>query len=743
MSAGADSYLEAGERLILVSNRLPVVLRRTADGLESEIAPGGLASGLSRPHQSSGGSWIGWPGITTDDGELSEEVQSTLTELGMKGVGLSEEEHERYYSRTSNRCIWPLFHYFTERVNFDAEDWDSYVAVNRKFADAVLEEASPGDLVFVQDFHLMLVPAMLRAARPDLRIGFFLHIPFPSSEVFRIFPKRREVLEGLLGADMVAFHTLDYVRNFRGSVRRVLGVETSTSEIYYGERQVQLLAQPLGIDSKSWQQAVEKNEVQEKIGRLIEAAGGRRIILGVERLDYTKGVPERLRAFRDLLARDHSLVERVMMIQIAVPSRVEVEEYRELKDEVDRIAGGINSEFGRPGLQPLHYQYRGVSPDTLAGMYLLADVAMVTPLRDGLNLVAKEFVASRIDDSGVLVLSEFTGAAWELGEALQVNPFDPQEMADTLEQALAMPPAEQARRMSAMRARVMKNDVHVWTENCLRAIRAGVQKSPPPHLDGSVLEQMGAAWEQASRRAAFLDYDGTLREFTQRPEDATPSAETLELLAKLAAQPNTDVWVVSGRSCDVLDSWLGETGVGMIAEHGAFVRRPDEADFGRLLGEPSLEWRESVIKIMQAFCDRVPGSLLEQKPLGLAWHYRASDPSLSTWQARELYQHLGEVLGGQGLEIMRGSKVIEVRPAAVNKASAVIAVLQERGADCLFAAGDDVTDETMFRALPASAVSVLIGERPSAARFRLSHPAALRDLLAGWARRIEALAASF
>jgi len=670
-------------------------------------------------------------------------MQSTLLGIGMKGVGLSEEEHERYYTRTSNRGIWPLFHYFTERIHFDTEDWDAYVAINRKFADAVLAEAQPRDLVFVQDFHLMLVPAMLRAAQPGLRIGFFLHIPFPSSEIFRIFPKRREVLEGLLGADMVAFHTLDYVRHFRSSVRRVLGVETSTSEIHYDGRPVQLLAQPLGIASKNWQSAVETQDVQEKMGRLIEAAAGRRIILGVERLDYTKGLPERLRAFRDLLRRDPSLVERVMMIQVAVPSRIEVEEYRDLKDEVDRIAGGINSEFGRPGLQPLHYQYRGVSPDTLAGMYLLADVAMVTPLRDGLNLVAKEFVASRIDDSGVLMLSEFTGAAWELGEALQVNPFDSTAMTDTLEQALAMPPSEQARRMSAMRARVMKNDVHLWTKNCLAAIRTGVQKNPPPPFDGPILDRMGSDWERATRRAVFLDYDGTLREFTQQPSEAAPSAETLEILTSLSAQPNTDVWIVSGRPCDVLEKWLGHTGVGLIAEHGAFVRRSDEKDFRRLLGDPSLEWRDSVMTIMQTFCDRVPGSLLEAKPLGLAWHYRAAEPELSTWQARELFQHLGEVLGGQGLEIMRGSKVIEVRPAGVNKASAVIAMLQERGADFLFAAGDDLTDETMFRALPASAVSVLIGERTSAARFRMPDPDALRALLTGWTSRIKGLAASF
>lgn len=728
---GSDSAQSQG-RLLLVSNRLPVTLQRAEGGWSARAAAGGLATGLSGPHRASEGRWIGWPGVIAEGARLPEEVQRLLTEEAMIGVGLDEAEHEAYYTRISNRCLWPLLHYFPERMRFDGADWEVYRKVNRRFADAVLEELQPGDVAFVQDFHLTLVPAMLREARPDLPIGFFLHIPFPSSEVYRIFARREEVLEGLLGADVIGFHTLAYVRHFRSAVSHLLGAEVRGNRVHHRGREVELVAQPLGIDAEDWGADGDlEPEVRREMEDLERAIAGRKLILGVERLDYTKGIPERLLAYQALLRETPELVEQVMMIQIAVPSRVEVEEYRELKDEVDRLAGDINSEFGKPGQQALHYQFRGVPPHVLRALYRVAAVCLVTPLRDGLNLVAKEFVASRRDDDGVLVISENAGAAWELGEALRVNVYDGDDMVRVLRQALDMPLAEQRDRMAAMRRRVGERDVHTWAREMIDSIRSAKPVPPPPLLESGARDELVTAWAEADRRVLFLDYDGSLREFTDTPEAASPTPEILELLGGLAAADGVEAWVVSGRSAPVLEEWLGDTGIGLVAEHGAAVRAPGQERFVALSSEHSLDWRSSVRAVLEEFSERVPGSRIEEKPLGIAWHYRKASPEQAEWQALELVRHLNEGSTGEPYEVMRGNKVIEVRPAGISKGRAALRLLRGdlEQRPFVLAVGDDVTDESMFRDLPSWAWTLLVGQRESVARQRVGGPADLRQLL--------------
>ena len=724
-------------RLWLVSNRLPVTIKETDDGINVQLSSGGLATGLVGLHKESGGGWIGWPGLATEDGSLDENIRAALKERDLIGVGLSVEEHRKYYQNLSNQCIWPLFHYFHERMHYSEEDWECYVEINRRFADAVLAEVGEGDTVFVQDFHLMLLPQMLRDARPDLRIGFFLHIPFPSSELVRIFPKREELLRGVLGADLIAFYTVGYVRHVRSAACNALGLETRTSEVHVDGRKVQLLAQPLAIDAESWGVGSEEDEaaIAESMEYLLRMAAGRKIVLGVERMDYTKGIPERLEAFRQLLAEDPSRVDRVMMIQVAVPSRAEVRDYVELKDEVDRLAGSINAEFGRPGLQPLHYMYQSVSPQRLRALYRAADIALVTPLRDGLNLVAKEFIASRHQDDGVLVLGESTGASWELGEALRVNPFDCADIVRQLERALVMPLEEQQQRMKPMRARIAGTSVEQWARTCLNAIRSSHSTDVrPTELCAPEFEQLQTmlAAQESGHCHVFLDYDGTLREFTGQPLDATPTPEILSLLERLTAHPKISPWVISGRPSELLETWVGATGVGLVAEHGAFVRAAGESRFHPLFDFLTLDWRNEVREIFEHFTASVPGARIEEKEIGIAWHYRQADPILGAWQAKELFQHLIEVLQDQGVQVMRGNKVLEVRPAGINKGNAMRRILR----DCdskhglVIAAGDDHTDESMFQALGKTAWGILVGNRPSAARYRVDSPAVMRDFLA-------------
>ena len=721
----------SGERLLLVSNRLPVAVSRGAsEQPEVQLTAGGLATGLMRPHQDRGGIWIGWPGVISDKGELDTPTRDALEQRNMVGVGLTQREHEHYYTRFSNRCLWPLFHYFPDRVEFEQESWQVYQDVNRKFADAVLEHAQPDDLVFVHDFHLALLPGMLREARPELRIGFFLHIPFPSSEMYRVLPPREEILRGLLGADVIGFHTLDYLSNFRSAVARVIGAQAGTRVVGHEGREIRLLAEPLGIAPEEWESPAADGGEQSEYHDLVCAAEGRKIILGVDRLDYTKGIPARLRAFQEMLRRDPSLVERLMMIQVAVPSRVEVEEYRDLKREVDRLAGQINSEFGRPGRQPLHYQFRGVPRAQLNALYRVADIALVTPLRDGLNLVAKEYVATRERDDGVLVIGEFAGAAWELAEAIKVNPFDAYGIAQALHRALEMSLAEQRRRMQPMRARIRSRSVHRWAERCLAAIRAAGSERVPEAFGIQARRDWMQRWSCAERRVLLLDYDGSLREFTQRPEQAAPSPKLLHLLKRLASVNGVEAWIVSGRSRADLERWLADTGVGLIAEHGAWIRDPGDSTFRPALELPSTDWQEQVESIMSQFSERVPGSLIEKKPVSIAWHYRACDRSIAVWQAPELASYLVEALGGEPLEVLRGDNVVEVRPRGIDKGSAVTELLRaEPQGTLLLAAGDDRTDEDLFERLPARALTLLVGKRGSAARYRLDNPASLRTLL--------------
>ncbi len=720
-------------RLILVSNRLPVVLNQEEEQWKLRMAAGGLATGLRRPHQESKGLWIGWPGVVTPGAKLEANVHELLRSKGMVGVGLDEREYDQYYTHCSNRCLWPLFHYFPERMSFDANYWQTYRDVNRRFADAVLNEVRPNDIVFVQDFHLTLLPRLLREEMPKLRIGFFLHIPFPSSEIYRIFARREEVLNGILGSDVVAFHTLGYVRHFRSAVRHVLGLETRSTTVRNQGRNVKLLAQPLGIEPADWQDSGDEleAEVAQEIDSLKKAVAGRRIILGVERLDYTKGVPERMKAFAALLEENPQLVKDVMMIQIAVPSRVEVDEYKYLRDEVDRLAGKINSEFGQPGMQALHYQFRGVRPSVLRALYRLADVCLVTPLRDGLNLVAKEYVASRLEDNGVLVLGENTGAAWELGEALRVNSNDEEAMLLALKRALFMPEEERRRRMRPMRKRVADANVHVWADRCLSAIRKAAPPEPPQTFGATQFKRFSEERDQSDGLVLFLDYDGTLREFTAKPNDAIPTPEIIDLVSALNQTPGIQTWIISGRSQQLLADWLGSTGAGLVAEHGASMRQPGAERFSSLVGDLNLDWRDEVHQLMTEFAARVPQSRVEEKPLGLAWHYRDAEPEQSMWQARELWQHLEEVLQDRNAEVMRGNQVIEVRPVGISKGAAVRQIL----ANCnwrkpsVMAVGDDVTDESMFLDLPRSAWTILVGSRDSAARYCVASPAACRLML--------------
>jgi trehalose 6-phosphate synthase/phosphatase len=692
---------------------------------------GGLATGLGPWHDQSDGVWIGWPGDLskcTDDQRAA--LERTLAERGIAPVHLSRDQVDRFYHGFANRVLWPLFHYLIDRVPVDAGGWDAYRAANEAFADAVVREYRPGDRIWVHDYQLMLLPALLRDRLPDARIGFFLHIPFPSSEVFRILPWRREILAGLLGADLVGFHTFAYMRHFVASLLHVDGVEVDIDRVVVGRRDVQLGVFPMGVDAGRFAALASDPRVVAEADAIRRDAGDRRIILGVDRLDYTKGIPRRLQALERLLAREPALADRLRYVQLAVPSRGEVDSYQRFRRQVEEIVGRINGTYGTVRSTPVHYMHRAVSMEQLVALYRAADVMLVTPLRDGMNLVAKEFVASRVKDDGVLILSEFAGAAAELDGAVVVNPYDVDAVAASVLRAMSMSHPESSARMKALRRRVLEQDVHAWARAFIEQLDAvrPVEPARPHAPEPGLFSVLGQARRTAPLRL-LLDYDGTLVPFARAPELAAPDEELLALLRRLAARRDVAIDIVSGRSRDALQAWFSGVPVSLWAEHG-FWHRPVRGTEWEGAAHVSRDWIDRIRRILEQVTASTPGSLIEEKTASVAWHYRAVQRDFGARQAHELRMLLGDALSNQPLEVLEGNKVIEIRLRGVSKGLVARRVAAESHADVtLVAIGDDRTDEDLFRALPASAVTVAVGSRPSRARYHLADYRAVRRVL--------------
>ena len=663
--------------------------------------------------------------------EERAEVDSELGKHGIVPVHFTAAEMERFYEGVANGVIWPLFHYLIDRVPSVIRHWDDYVAANERFADHVAAHATEDDLIWVHDYHLLLLPAMLRARLPKARIGFFLHIPFPSSDVIRVLPRREEVLRGLIGADLVGFHTFNDQRHFSASLLSVLGLEADVDRLEVEGRSVQLRVFPMGIDANAFQTLAADSRVGASMRRLRAAHGDERFVLGVDRLDYTKGITRKFLAVELLLERRPEFRGKFRLLQIAVPSRENVGAYRELKREIEEIAGRINGAYGTLHSAPIHYVYDSVNEVELTGSYRAADVMLVTPLRDGMNLVAKEYVASRIDGDGVLVLSEFAGAAAELPEALIVNPYDVEAIASTLERALEMDESERRGRMMALRAKVASRPVEVWAESFVSSLREARTAHEPRALHGDPGELSRLARELAAQPELYLalDYDGTLVPIRETPEAARPDADLHELLLELAGLGGVRVGIVSGRNKDSLDDFVGDVPVALVAEHGVWVR-PEGGEWQLRVDPTTLPWREPVLEMLREYTARTPGSRVEEKTAGIAWHYRSADRQLGAARAREVRLNLVQALSQQPVTVFAGRKVVEVRPQSVDKGTATRELLDACPPDiAVVAMGDDRSDEDLFRAVLPQGYTFAAGPGPTRALYRLNGPVQVRALL--------------
>lgn len=715
-------------RLVIVSNRLPFTAVEGPEGIDFQPSSGGLVSALSgyleRARAESGleAIWVGWPGADIAP-ELREETTSrALEKHGARPVFISREEMDRFYNGFCNNTIWPLFHYFTSYVEYNQEEWESYVRVNEAFCEALLEFLEPDDTVWIHDYQLLLLPGLLRRQRPGQKMGFFLHIPFPSFEIFRLLPFnwRSRLLEGMLGADLVGFHTHDYTQYFLRCVLRDLGHEHYLGQISFEDRLCCVDTFPIGIDYEKFQAAARSEQVAEIRRDFAQTVGERKAIFSVDRLDYTKGILHRLRGYEAFLNAHPEWHGRALFILSVVPSREEVGRYQQMKQELDENIGRINGRFGRVDWVPILYQYRHLDFNTLVALYTLSDVALITPLRDGMNLVAKEYLASKTDATGVLVLSEMTGAARELGEALLVNPHHQDEIARALDEAISMPLEKQIARNRPMRERIASFDANAWARLFLASLhhveelRGNLRTR---HLHPGSNKSIAGDFSAAASRLLLLDYDGTLVPFAPDPNRAVPDEELITLLTRLAVRPGTRVCLISGRGREKLAEWFKHTGVDLVAEHGAWIR-PAGGEWRNPQAMRS-DWMEALKPILHSYVDRLPGSFLEEKEFSLAWHYRKANLEMAEVRAKELKDALIQYTANLDVQVLEGKKVVEVRNSGVNKGSAVGEFLAGASPGFILAIGDDQTDEDMFRVLPAGSLTIRVGPQPSLAQHFL------------------------
>jgi trehalose 6-phosphate synthase/phosphatase len=714
--------------LINVSNRLPVTV-----GENIERSSGGLVAAL----EGLGGErrqlkWLGWPGGEVGDPARQQAVEQVLErDFGCTPVFLTREEVAGHYDGFSNSSVWPLLHYMPTRFRYESGWWDHYRSVNQTFADKVVSIANDGDLVWVHDYQLMLLPAMLKEARPSLRVGFFLHTPFPSYEVFRYHPKRDELVQGLLGADQVGFHTFGYLRHFRSSVLRLLGIDSEMMRIRHHGHTAHLGVYPIGINAGRFAEELDKPGYREQVDKFNDTYRGKRLILSVERLDYTKGLLRRLEGI-DLFLGGMTPDERdkIKFIFISIPSREGVDEYRALREDVESRVGRLNGEYATLNNSPIHFIHGSVGFTELAALYGAASVGLVTPLVDGMNLVAKEFVACQRDDPGVLVLSEFAGAAEELYHALLVNPYDAGAIAANLRKALAMPPEERRARMEPMREHVMRLDAVRWARSFVDDLASREAANGMSHPVAEAATRLRDALAAGQHVAMFLDYDGTLREIERDPAAATPNPPVRALLDALGRRRNVDVTIISGRTPEDLEAFLGSYDFGLIAEHGAVIRRPHHREWERTDRNVTYGWKEQILRVLELYEESTPGSMIEDKRTSLVWHYRRADPELGEWKARQLATDLSAMVGNEPVTVRHGKKIVEVTAAQVNKGAAVMRCLEEQSYDLILAAGDDTTDESMFRLDLRNLISIRVGDPVDThAAYSLPGPRALRRFL--------------
>ena len=704
--------------------RLPITL-----GNRVEQASEGLLATIVHAERDHRVKWVGWPGkIVNDLKRQGGLVRKLHAEYNYTPVFLKQAELDGFYYGFSNASIWPVLHYMSQYLRYETRWWQDYKTVNERFAQVLSETVESDDIVWIHDYQLMLLPRLLRQKCPGLRIAYFLHTPFPSYELFRALPHREELLEGILGADQIGFHTFGYLRHFRSTALRLLGYDTEMDHVLHEGRRAYIGVYPIGIDAARFKQELGTARHARRKQAIRQTYEGKTLVLSVERIDYSKGIERRLEAI-DRFLTHYPHKNDITFIFISIPSRVRVNEYRLLRERLETHIGHINGRHGTIENVPIHCVFHSISFSELCALYAVADAALVTPLVDGMNLVAKEYVAAKDTECGVLLLSEFAGAAEELWSAVNINPFNVTGMAEKIKDALALSEHDKRSRIARMRKRVMTYDARYWANAFIRDLRQRPLQTPAEIRREQQVADILESFRNASKIGCFLDYDGTLREFEEDPEHASPMPEICQLLCQLADNPRIDPYLISGRKRNEMQEWFGELDVTLIAEHGFAVRRSGTDSWEPFHNGVDLSWKNTVLAVFEHYEGITPGSHIEEKQASAAWHYRAADPEFGEWKARQLLAALDDMLTGIPAEIHHGQSVIEVVSVHVNKGAAVEQMIRDKKYDLVVCAGDDITDESMLRKSGTHRFGIKIGQGETEARYRIPAPRDLRSLL--------------
>jgi len=727
------------KRLFIISNRLPLTVEKDGPGHTIRQSSGGLISAISAFLNKDGKdtftekTWAGVPDCTQDVWKTVTSAEQT--DYNYLPVFVDNKKYGAYYNGFSNSLLWPLFHYFPSFAEYHQVDFQAYVNVNQLFAEKLSAVLRNGDVVWIHDYHLLPLAGMLRKMFPALTIGLFLHIPFPDYELFRIIPKQwqRELITGMLGADLIGFHTIEYATHFLATTEMVLKVKREGSYIQWEGRQVKADAFPISIDFNLFNNAFHDIKVSAIRQGYTKLKGDKQWLFSVDRLDYTKGIFNRIKGYKKFLVQNPEYIGKVVFALIIVPSRDEIKKYAEKKRIIDEYVGNMNSAMGNIDWKPVIYQYQHLDFEELIALYTVSDVAVITPLRDGMNLVAKEFVASRKDKKGVLILSEMAGAAKELTEALLINPNDNAEIAATIKTALEMNEQEQTERLSAMQEHIARYDVNTWSADFfdqLAKVKSLQAAFEVKLLDNFAKVKLLNKYAGAEKRLILLDYDGTLVPFSKQPGLAIPHNELLYLLKQLSEDYHNDVYIISGRDSNTLENWLGHLPVGLIAEHGAKIK-PKGGIWETEFVAGYEDNMPKVKELMNKYMAKCPHSFIEQKEFSLAWHYRNADTFQGNIRAKELFDELADYIQAYPLNILRGNKVIEVRSQEINKGIAAGKILKTGKYDFILCLGDDQTDEDMFKVLSGvnNAFTIKVGNEPSFAGFNVLSPYHVQSLL--------------
>lgn len=716
-------------RLLIISNRLPIQLTERGNKVSMRESDGGLVSALKSYFDKTTTNnlftekiWIGSADFPEERWARYKAKNTGGATFEIEPLFVPAKEYNHYYNGFCNATLWPLFHYFPSYTEYSDDTFKSYEEVNELFSEKILSILKPGDTVWIHDYQLMLLPGMIREKRPDVSIGFFLHIPFPSYEIFRLLHNRwkERIIHGLLGSDLIGFHTHEYLQHFLDSVQRTIGLTHKFRQLNWQGRKVKANIFPLGIDYEKFHDMPDTPEVKEEKNAIIEKFGQLKVIFSVDRLDYTKGITHRLSGFERFLELYPAWREKVIFILVVVPSRQIISKYNERRKMIEEQVSRINGRYSTLQWQPILYRYNTLKFWELNVMYQVAHAALITPLRDGMNLVAKEFAASRKQQDGVLILSELAGAAHEMTEAILVNPTDKNEVAHAISQALGMEPSEQRERMAELQKRLKKQNVVNWVASFfddLDAITKAQRNAVTVLLNDELSINIKSEFEKAKTRLIFLDYDGTLVPFQNSPEAAIPTIELLNWLKAAALNPRNQIVIISGRNLDALEKWFGDLPIHLIAEHGTRIRQVG-SDRSTETIAPFVD-KELIRNTFEMFSERCPGSFIEEKRHSLAWHYRNVDEKTGFLHSRELMDCLFHLLRNSSFNLIDGNKVIEVRPSTVDKGTAALLLKQQINPGITIAIGDDVTDEDMFDALREDAITIKVGEGETKAKFRL------------------------